>query len=43
MGTRLAKRFLAYLESLMRGRQEATKHFDDALAAAMGVGASPQR
>ncbi|WMT74489.1 class I poly(R)-hydroxyalkanoic acid synthase [Bradyrhizobium sp. Ash2021] len=28
----------AYLGSLMRAGQEATKHFDDALTAAMGVG-----
>jgi polyhydroxyalkanoate synthase len=31
----------AYLESLMRAGQEATKQFDDALAAAMGVEAEP--
>ncbi len=31
----------AYLESLMRAGQDATKQFDDALAAAMGVEAKP--
>src|SRR4051794_1475725 len=31
----------AHLESLMRAGQEATKQFDDALAAAMGVEAKP--
>lgn len=31
----------AYLENLMRAGQEATQHFDDALAAAMGVVGGP--
>ncbi len=31
----------AYLENLMRAGQEATQHFDDALAAAMGVVGRP--
>jgi len=31
----------AYLESLMRAGQEATKQFDDALTAAMGVETKP--
>lgn len=33
----------AYLESLMRAGQEATKHFDDALTAAMGVVSKPAK
>src|SRR6476660_433563 len=32
-----------YLESLMRAGQEATKHFDDALTAAMGVVSKPEK
>ena len=31
----------AYLESLMQAGQQATRQFDDALAAAMGVEAKP--
>lgn len=33
----------AYLESLMRAGQQATKHFDDALAASMGIDAKSAR
>jgi polyhydroxyalkanoate synthase subunit PhaC len=33
----------AYLESLMRAGQQATKQFDDALAAAMGVESKPAK